>query len=865
MRNIKRALSLVLASVMLLGMMVVGSSAAFSDADKIVNKEAAAITAGLGLFAGSDGKFDPTGNVTRAQMAAVISKMVYGSEVNADSFKGNGNFSDTASFEGGWAEGYINLCVNLGVVAGYGDGTFRPGQAVTTAEATTMLINALKVDAGEGTWPMTVMAAAETIKLFEDLSPKPATNNALTRDELAVMTWNALNYSAEGKNVYKVGDKKFDTATDAYIYTMANGGTVEVLAGEDSLATSTFELATFTGVVTGNQASGLEYTEINGGELLLDLETGLDMLGHYVTAYYAEAWESEDEPGIAYCLFDEAKYVVVNEPEVDTKKEFVKFFGKAIPVYAGSDITTYSMDGEYFVTDELDLEGIYDEAAWEAAEGTYVVFEGKVIAYFAQEAVAVSKVNKVTTTAGKESITLGAPYGLLNNTEDEDEIVEYEGIAKGDFVIVKNVQDSVYSVEKLSSVEGKISRVSTDEFDNEVITVDGKKYTASGLDTGVTALFTNTATINFNNAYEIFVYGDKYIGWKGAASAADVSDVVFVLGSYNVVAVDAYGNDVTSYYAQGIDMEGKEVSVLIGIEYAADALEDLGVTELDEGYYTFELSTDKDAKKANIMTAEPLAVAFNEEEPSIYVGAVEDKDFDSKTTNVRTAAGELAFFTETTKFIIVEGVMGEALDIAVLTGTIRMDEVTAPVVLAQDENGNVTLEVMVIGVDTLGVMAEDYIFVSEAQAETVANIGNGQLEYSVYFTNDAAVKEIVVEAEIEAAGFYTYTFDAAENVYELNEADEDDTVVFVDEVFQSLFNGSIVSTHIEAFNAADAKVYDARAEKVIAESDISAIESVEDMADATLADYVVTFSALVDEDENVTAIIVTSVEEAELA
>ena len=47
MRNIKRALSLALASVMLLGMMVVGSSAAFADADKIVNKEAAAITAGL--------------------------------------------------------------------------------------------------------------------------------------------------------------------------------------------------------------------------------------------------------------------------------------------------------------------------------------------------------------------------------------------------------------------------------------------------------------------------------------------------------------------------------------------------------------------------------------------------------------------------------------------------------------------------------------------------------------------------------------------------------------------------------------------------------------------------------------------------
>ena len=60
MKNLKRTLSLALASVMLLGMMVVGSSAAFIDADEIVNKKAVEITAGLGLFAGNpDGSFNP--------------------------------------------------------------------------------------------------------------------------------------------------------------------------------------------------------------------------------------------------------------------------------------------------------------------------------------------------------------------------------------------------------------------------------------------------------------------------------------------------------------------------------------------------------------------------------------------------------------------------------------------------------------------------------------------------------------------------------------------------------------------------------------------------------------------------------------
>ncbi|MBQ9973350.1 MAG: S-layer homology domain-containing protein [Oscillospiraceae bacterium] len=870
MTKIKRALSLALSSAMLLGMMVTGSGAAFHDEDKIVNKEAAAITAGLGLFAGTtEGNFDPTGNVTRAQMAAVISKMIYGSDVNADSFKGAGKFNDTADFESGWAEGYINLCVNLGVVAGYGDGTFRPGNAVTTAEAATMLINALKIDAGKGIWPMTVMAAAETAKIFEGLDPKPATNSALIRDELAVMTLNALNYSAEGKNVYKVGDKKFNEAIDAYIYANAVGGTVEVLAGEDSLATSTFGMVATSGVVTGNQATGLEYTELDG-HLHLDLETGLDVIGHYVTAYYAEEYQSEDEPGKAYCVYDEAKYVVVDRPEVDTKKEYIAFFGKATPVYAGSDVELYTMDGKHNVTEGLDLTGIYDETKWQAAEGTYVIFEGKIVGYHAPEDLAVSKVNKVTATAGKESITLAAPFGLLSNTKEDDRVVEYEGIAKGDIVIVKNAQDSVYTLEQPQVIRGRISRISANEYGQTVITVDGKQYVAAGLDVAVAGLSANTdGSFNFNIDREIYVYGDKYLGWKNAASEADVSDVVFVLGAYSVSSTDAYGNDVTSTYAQGIDMQGKEQSILIGIDYAVNnapgyngAIKDLGVAELEEGYYTFKLSDDKDEKKANIMVGEGLSDSYDEEESSIYVGSVSNKDFDSKTTNVRTNGNELAFITENTKFIIAEGALGDSLDIAVMTGSIRMDNVTAPVVLARDANGNVTLEVMVIGVDTLGVMAEDYIYVSQAQKDAVANIGNGQLEYQVYFAKDNKVDTIVVESLIPAAGFYTYTYDANDKIYDLDPAEADNAIVYTDEEFVSQFKGSLVSTNIHGLNAADARIFDARADKVIAESDIPVIESLADMTDAVLADHVVIFSALVDEDDNVTTIIITAVEEA---
>ena len=121
MRNLKRALSLALASVMLLGMMVVGSSAKglddFSDNAEIVNKDAVAVTSAIGLFDGyEDGSFGPENVVTRAEMAVIISTMLYGAGVNVNQFAETSVFTDVPA----WAEGYVNLCSSLGIVAGVG-------------------------------------------------------------------------------------------------------------------------------------------------------------------------------------------------------------------------------------------------------------------------------------------------------------------------------------------------------------------------------------------------------------------------------------------------------------------------------------------------------------------------------------------------------------------------------------------------------------------------------------------------------------------------------------------------------------------------------------------------------------------------
>ena len=66
MRNLKRALSLALASVMLVGMMVVGSSAAsFPDVDSNDNIEAIDVLETVEVMIGNEnGDFEPDKNVT---------------------------------------------------------------------------------------------------------------------------------------------------------------------------------------------------------------------------------------------------------------------------------------------------------------------------------------------------------------------------------------------------------------------------------------------------------------------------------------------------------------------------------------------------------------------------------------------------------------------------------------------------------------------------------------------------------------------------------------------------------------------------------------------------------------------------------
>ena len=90
----------------------------------------------MGIVKGdSHGKFNPNAPITRAEFAAIAARFDDKADTTAV------DFSDIASH---WAKDEISAAANNGWINGYTDGTFRPNNKITRAEAMTLVNRVLK-------------------------------------------------------------------------------------------------------------------------------------------------------------------------------------------------------------------------------------------------------------------------------------------------------------------------------------------------------------------------------------------------------------------------------------------------------------------------------------------------------------------------------------------------------------------------------------------------------------------------------------------------------------------------------------------------------------------------------------------------
>ncbi len=195
MRNLKRVLALALALVMVIGMMVMGASAAsYTDADSITDNYSVAVDvmSGVGMFEGNEGNFMPSKTLTQAEAAGLMARLMLGKTAADNLVASQQLFSDVPVDH--WAAGEIEYCATLGLIAGDGTGKFNPDKELTGIALAKLILVAAGYDAvAQGyvgaNWAANISVDARANKLMVNGVLLSAT---VTREVAAQMLYQAL-------------------------------------------------------------------------------------------------------------------------------------------------------------------------------------------------------------------------------------------------------------------------------------------------------------------------------------------------------------------------------------------------------------------------------------------------------------------------------------------------------------------------------------------------------------------------------------------------------------------------------------------------------------------------------------------------
>lgn len=191
----------------------------------------------LGIAKGyPDGTFGVNQPMTRQEFAVFVVRAM-GKERLAEGFANTPTgFKDDKQI-GDWARGAVYLASQMGIIAGYPDGTFKPQGNVTQAEALTMLVRALgfkKYAEDLGAWPVGYLLAAEELGITQGLTVFP--NVPMVRSEMAIALANTLfATTAKNNDGSPNKDKIKDTAwirtvwNKNYDRAVGNSGKVEAI------------------------------------------------------------------------------------------------------------------------------------------------------------------------------------------------------------------------------------------------------------------------------------------------------------------------------------------------------------------------------------------------------------------------------------------------------------------------------------------------------------------------------------------------------------------------------------------------------------------------------------------------------------
>lgn len=639
MRNLKRALSLLLSSTMVLGMLVMGSSAAsYADVTSKQHEEAIEVLKTVGIMTGDEnGKFNPEAKVTRNEMAVVMCNLL---DYTVASYKGTSPFTDVPE----WAEPYVAACYTNGITSGYDAKTYGGSDTVTTGQAALMLLKALgyfqySADFGSD-WLVETTKNGSTAGLFDGVAT--GAKEALTRNDVAQMVLNALEadlVKAEkngsdvhvGDIVISGGKATYDarTGTDSKYakidntkvdgkYTIQlgedlyNGDLVKADGADDDFGRPSVKW-TYENKEIGTYADDADavYTATVEKQDLYDL-VGSDV---YNDLKNGDADFSVVVDGVALKDVKLSDYIVKNNDD-DAGDKIIKK-GATTEVFIDDDsndvvitvINSYvaQVDGDYDKNDEeLDLK---------ALDGTALPADD-------------------TTLSADD-------FDYLDTYSDED------------YVLVTVANKEIKTIDLAETVEGKVTAYT----EKKNVTVDGTKYEYSKNYTDAVKDDSNLS-YDLNEAYTLVLDANGYVIYTdgtaghndyvyvaeiaptGGAKADLEADAYFIDGTNKVVVVD---ND--DEIKDSTDFENKWYSYN---EKSNGKYELEAITDEKNETYTVSADNQKIVEngKSSIYTDkvggakannDTIFVVNDDDDVTAYTGIKNVPDITSKTADVTVA------------------------------------------------------------------------------------------------------------------------------------------------------------------------------------------------------------------------------------
>ncbi|MFB2020919.1 S-layer homology domain-containing protein [Pseudoflavonifractor sp. P01025] len=652
MRNLKRALSLLLSSTMVLGMLVMGSSAAsYADVTSKQHEEAIEVLKTVGIMTGDEnGKFNPEAKVTRNEMAVVMSNLM---AYNVKTYANTSPFTDVPE----WAEPYVAACYTNGITSGYDKVTYGGNDSVTTGQAALMVMKALgyfqyQSDFGAD-WQLSTVAQGNKIDLFDDVDS--GVKEAMTRNDVAQLVLNALEAGTveaekNGQDI-NVGDISI---TSGVTYKYVTSGKDYAKAINDNQSTS------------ANSINGVTAPIVELGEKLyqgdLTKASEEDDFGRPATKWEYQAKEIGT-------FADKADHVFTASV---TSKELYDAVGKTA---TGAKYDwSVAVNGDYVDYDGADLYAnrndndadFYNKATGEDdVTGNGVITEVFVDGTAGEESVHIAVINQYAAEVLKvdkddKTITLSDLDNGPAKTSDTFDTADFE---EDDIVVYTYAEGEIQSVYAAEKLEGEVTRVRsnttvgvTGNGDNFV--VDGTTYkynmTVSGaerltsdavsndvvayLDAQGYVVYIDESAVSYDYAYVLTMGtdGDKFDNSQNNNKSETVyARLVLTDGTIVKVETDAKKSEIANLrnqlVAYSVDKNDVYTLNVKGVAKAdvADAVSDVKIENGKAGFKAYKAGNSYSANSNTVFIVVDSDDKYDDYDVTVYTGIKNVPDIDA--------------------------------------------------------------------------------------------------------------------------------------------------------------------------------------------------------------------------------------------